>query len=68
MTLAQAVTEIEIRFPHCKVVMIEFEDGSGTKFNFRLGGQQKNQFINLAPKQNEFVERFIEAKKIMDKW
>ena len=30
-----------------EVVMIEFEDGSGHKFNFRLKGQAGKQFINL---------------------
>jgi hypothetical protein len=30
-----------------EVVMIEYEDGSGHKFNFRLKGQAGKQFINL---------------------
>ena len=68
MTLQEAITQIENRFPFCNVVMIEFEDGSGMKFNFRLGGDKENRFINLTPKTNEFVGRFMEAKKIMDKW
>lgn len=29
------------------VTMIEFEDGSGQTFNFRLEGVSKMQFINL---------------------
>lgn len=29
------------------VDFIEFEDGSGVKFNYRLKGQSKKSFINL---------------------
>ena len=29
------------------VTMIEFEDGSGHKFNFKIQGEDKKQFINL---------------------
>lgn len=70
MTLAQAITEIEKRhFSYqLPIQMIEFEDGSGMKFNYRLKSEQKNRFISFQPKTNEFVGRFMEAKKIMDKW
>lgn len=67
MTLEQAIKEIEVRFQR-KVAMIEFEDGSGYKFNFRLANERENRYINLKPATNEFVGRFMAAKKIMDKW
>lgn len=66
MTLQNAINEIESRFPLRKVVMIEYEDGSGKKFNYRLNGDSKNRFINLT--NNEFVERYYQAEKIMSKW
>jgi len=67
MTLAQALDKIEKKHL-LPVQMIEFEDGSGYKFNYRLTGEQNNRFISFQPKVNEFVGRFMEAKKIMDKW
>jgi hypothetical protein len=67
MTLEQAIKVIEGQYQK-KVVMIEIEDGSGYKFNYRLSGEQKNRFISIKPQTNEFVGRFMEAKKIMDKW
>ena len=68
MTLQQAITEIEkVHFSYqLPIVMIEFEDGSGYKFNYRLQKEQKNRFIDL--KSNEFTDRFYQAIKIMDKW
>lgn len=49
MTLDQAIKEISkqhfsFQLP---IQMIEFEDGSGTKFNYRLKGETKNRFVNL---------------------
>lgn len=49
MTLEQAIKQIEkqhfaFQLP---IQMIEFEDGSGTKFNYRLKGETKNRFIHL---------------------
>lgn len=49
MTLEQAIKEISkqhfsFQLP---IQMIEFEDGSGTKFNYRLKGETKNRFVNL---------------------
>ena len=69
MTLEQAIKVIEKEYQK-KVAMIEFEDGSGYKFNYRLSGEQKNRFISICPtsKNNEFVGLFMAAKKIMDKW
>jgi hypothetical protein len=68
MTLQQAITEIEkVHFAYqLPIVMIEFEDGSGYKFNYRLKNEQKNRFIDL--KSNEFTDRFYQAIKIIDKW
>ena len=67
MTLAQALDKIEKKHL-LPVQMIEFEDGSGMKFNYRLSGENKNRFISFQPKVNEFVGRFIQASKIMNKW
>jgi len=67
MTLEQAIKLIESQYQK-KVAMIEFEDGSGYKFNYRLMGEQKNRFISIQPQTNEFVGRFMAAKTIMDKW
>ena len=69
MTLEQAIKVIEKEYQK-KVAMIEFEDGSGYKFNYRLSGEQKNRFISICPtsENNEFVGLFMAAKKIMDKW
>lgn len=46
------------------VVYIEFEDGSGDKFNYRLSGQSKNHFINL--KNIKYLEQ-NSLKKILNK-
>lgn len=55
MTLQQAITEIE-KIHQSKIQMIEFEDGSGYKFNYRLFGDTKNKFINL--KINKVIQKF----------
>ena len=71
MTLEQAIKEISAKhFSHqLPIQMVEFEDGSGYKFNYRLKGEQKNRYISLCPtNSNKFVEQFAAAKKIMDKW
>jgi hypothetical protein len=67
MTLEQAIKEIKNQF-NKDVVMIEFEDGSGYKFNYRLKGEQKNRFISIKPKTNEFVGLYQQAAEIMAKW
>ncbi len=46
MELYQAAQIIQSIFKQ-KVVLIEFEDGSGVKFNYRLKGQSGRSFINL---------------------
>lgn len=46
MKLWQAIQIIEAMYKKA-VTMIEFEDGSGNTFNFRLVGERKTQFINL---------------------
>jgi hypothetical protein len=63
MTLQEAIKEIEkqhfaFQLP---IQMIEFEDGSGFKFNYRLKGENKNRFIDL---KNDFVHTFISADKL----
>jgi len=44
--LWQAAQIIEAMYKKT-VTMIEFEDGSGHKFNFKIQGVDKKQFINL---------------------
>lgn len=69
MTLADAI--IKLQTLHLKeVVKIEFEDGSGNNFNYRLKGENKDRFFNFKAQvtTNNFVGQFMEAKKIMDKW
>lgn len=68
LTLLEALIKIQTRFPNTQVTMIEFEDGSGTKFNYRLAGIDKNHFINFANSKNESAQRVEEAAKIMAKW
>ena len=53
-----------------KIVMIEFEDGSGHKFNYKLSSEDKKRFINLKDKivTNGFVQQYEEVAKIMNKW
>jgi len=65
MELKEAIKMIE-NHNNEKVVMIEFEDGSGYKFNYRLKGESKSRFIDF--QTNEFFYQFMEAKKIMDNW
>ena len=69
MKLTDAITMIQSLHLD-KIVMIEFEDGSGYKFNYRLSGEDKNRFINLKEKfvTNEFVKQYVEVEKIMNKW
>jgi len=49
MKLQEAISEIEKKHFSFQlpIQMIEFEDGSGFKFNYRLKGETKNRFINL---------------------
>jgi hypothetical protein len=46
MKLYQAAHIIQSIFKQ-DVIFIEFEDGSGVKFNYRLKGQSERSFINL---------------------
>ncbi len=46
MELYQAAQIIQSIFKQ-EVVLIEFEDGSRVKFNYRLKGQSGRSFINL---------------------
>ena len=46
MTLAEAI--IKLQTLHTKeVVKIEFEDGSGNSFNYRLKGENKDRYFNF---------------------
>ena len=66
MTLAQALDKIEKKHL-LPVQMIEFEDGSGLKFNYRLSGEKENRFISFQP-INEFLGFYSEVKKIVNKF
>lgn len=68
MTLIEALVQIKQAIPTHNVVMIEQEDGSGMKFNYRLEGEKKNRFVDFTKWKNEFVEQFHAAAKIMEKW
>lgn len=46
MQIWQAARIIEAMYKK-DVIFIEFEDGSGFKFNFRLLGEREKKFINL---------------------
>lgn len=62
-TLITAIQKIEATYQK-KVMMIEFEDGSGYKFNCRFHGERETQFIDLSPKTmrlgtlNKIIEMF----------
>lgn len=47
MTLTEAINVIEAKNNHQKVSMIEYEDGTGKKFIYRLYGESKQRFIDL---------------------
>lgn len=63
MTLTHALEVIQGENCRQKVTMIEYEDGSGTKFNYRLQGYTENRFIDLT----DYAEK-SEAYESMDKW
>lgn len=46
MELLKAVEMIQKKFGK-KLSMIEFEDGSGYKFNYKLFGEQDKKFIDF---------------------
>lgn len=58
MKLYQAAHIIQEIFK-TDVLFIEFEDGSGVKFNYRLKGQSKKSFINLKNIQYGSMEQSI---------
>ena len=45
-TLAYAIEILE-KASNKSVVFIEYEDGSGTTFNYRLEGEGKNRFVRF---------------------
>ena len=57
--LAAALQIIHERNPDKQVIMIEFEDGSGHKFNFQFKGE-KRSFIDLTKefKAAEIISKF----------
>lgn len=58
MKLYQAAHIIENIFKK-ELEYIEFEDGSGVKFNYRLKGERQNNFINLKNIQYGGVEQSV---------
>ena len=65
MTLAQAVEVLEAKFQK-KLGMIEFEDGSGYKFNYRILGEQKNKFVDLWV--DDYFKQYQQVADIIGKW
>jgi hypothetical protein len=65
MTLTQAVEVLEAKFQK-KLGMIEIEDGSGYKFNYRILGEQKNKFIDLWA--DDFLKQYQQVMNIVGKW
>ena len=68
MTLRQAIKIIqsihEVLGASAEVKMIEQEDGSGTRFNYKLKNDIHPRFINLKPYQ-EKLEQVEEKKKLL---
>ena len=65
MTLANAIEVLESK--HQKpLAMVEFEDGSGYKFNYRLMGEQKNKFIDLWV--DDYFKQYQQVADIIGKW
>ena len=65
MTLSQAVEVLESKH-QAKLGMIEFEDGSGYKFNYRLLGESKNRFIDLWA--DAYLKQYQQVMNIVGKW
>ncbi|MEY4571506.1 MAG: hypothetical protein RLZ10_717 [Bacteroidota bacterium] len=59
MKLYQAAHIIESMYKR-DVTFIEFEDGSGVKFNFKLKGEDKKQYINLKNIHYKEIKNYIE--------
>lgn len=65
MTLANAIEVLESKH-QAKLSMIEIEDGSGYKFNYRILGEQKNRFIDLWA--DEYLKQYQQVMDIVGKW
>ena len=65
MTLAQGIDVLEAKH-QTRLAMIEFEDGSLYKFNYRLVGESENKFISL--KDDAFFIQYQKAAQIIGKW
>jgi hypothetical protein len=65
MTLSQAIQVLEAKHQE-KLAMIEIEDGSGYKFNYRILGEQKNKFIDLWA--DDFLKQYQQVEQIIGKW
>ena len=65
MTLAQAIEVLESKHQK-QLAMVEFEDGSGYKFNYRISGEQKNRFIDLWA--DDYFKQYQQVIQIIGKW
>jgi hypothetical protein len=65
MTLTQALEVLEAKHK-AKLSMIEFEDGSGYKFNYRIFGEDKNKFVDLLA--DDFAIQYQQVTSIIGKW
>jgi hypothetical protein len=65
MTLANAIEVLESKH-QAKLSMIEIEDGSGYKFNYRILGEQKNRFIDLWA--DAYLKQYQQVMDIVGKW
>jgi hypothetical protein len=55
--LIEAITMIEL-FGGKQVVFIEYEDGSGTKFNYKLKGETQQRFTDLSNLADRVVTKY----------
>ena len=60
MTLIEALIEIKKAVPLHEVSFIEFEDGSGMKFNYRFKNDKVNRFIDFTKKKtvDNIIKKF----------
>lgn len=70
MTLTEAIDIIQhvhaTWFSHKEIVMIEYEDGSGWNFNYRLKFDEQDRFINLKP-YHEKLEAIKDKEELIRK-
>lgn len=65
MTLTQALELLEAKHK-AKLSMIEFEDGSEHRFNYRIFGESTNKFVDLWA--DDFAIQYQQVTSIIGKW